>query len=524
MKAFKSILALVLCLSFMTVFVACGSDSEDNKETTTKAATTTTATAAQEDETTAQTTKAESAKTTAKTVAKTEDMRGLKVSTTSPLIKRTKNARGNPTDAFVKSLKGYNLKIFYPWDPYSKHGSEVKSTMLAAEKAVEDEFGVKVTLDGKFTQYNEWLTQKLTARSADSQVYMVQDGYFVSFFQKNYLADLTTAMTQSGVNLKDPWYIQGASAFFNINHKQYAWIDYQAEYVFPLCIIYNKQHLKKAGLTEPMTLAKQGKWTWDTLVKYAKKLNQGSTIGFGTVNSTLMLEVMSQQKGASLVNVKKGKSPTTNIDNQTVKECMSQLYSWAKNDSVVNIFRDAPDWKYSKTQFVKGKVSMMFGSHDTIQELAESYRDQSATFGVVQFPTPKGTKTYKSVATPQFANFIPSQYSKEAAKILFLRNELYRQNYVYAQRNFTYDWKRYFNNDAEVLTYACNMKYGRSGNSTVFSWLGLCEKGKTTTTTVVNSVLNANSNTVQSAIAKYKDSLTKSYKDNWNGFAITGNV
>lgn len=527
MKVFKSIIALALCLSFMTLFVACGDDSESTNETT--KATTATTTAAQE-ETTAQTTKAgeTTAKTNATTVAKTENMAGLKVSTTSPLIKRTKNARGNPTDAFIKSLKGYNLKIYYPWGPYSKCSSEVKTTMLAAQKAVEDEFGVKITLEGKYEAqdvYTRWLSQKITARTAEDQVYMVQDSNFVGFFQKNYLADLTTSMATAGVDLKDPWYIQGASAFFNISNKQYAWIDYDAEYTFPLCIVYNKQHMQKAHLTEPMTLAKQGKWTWDTLVTYSKKLNSGSTIGFGTSDTTLMLEVMAQQKGTSLVSVKKGQSPTTNIDNQVVKDCLSQLYTWTKNDSVANIFRDAPDWKYPKTQFVKGKVSMLFGSHDTIQELAESYRDQSSTFGVVQFPTPTGTTKYKNAAVPQFATFIPSQYSSaEVAKILFLRNELYRQNYVYAQRNFTYNWKRYFNNDAEVLTYACNMKYGRDGNSTVFSWLRLCENGKTTTSTVVGAVLGANSNTVQSAVAKYKDSLAKSYKDNWAGFTITGKV
>ena len=510
MKIFKSILAAMLALTFMLSLVACGNG---NNNTGTTAAT-------KNEQTTVNSNTTATQANNKTTVAKKTDK--LVVSTVSPLISRTKNKKGNASDSFVKSLKGYSLKVFYPWAPEAKGSvKELKESALASQKAVEKEFGVTVTEDGKFDNYNDNLTASLTTKSANCQIYMVQDFNYASYFKNNYMTDLTQAMSKAAVDFKDPWYNQQASSFFNVNYKQYAWIAYDAEYVFPYGIIYNKGLLKKAKLTDPETLATQGKWTWDTLIKYAKKLNTTNTIGFGTVSTSLMLESMVHQKGSSLVNVKKGASPTANLNNQTVKDCMSTLYKWCKNNEVCNTF-SGKDWTYGKTQFAAGKVAMIFGTHDAIKSIGTN-KNISDNFGVVQFPTPTATKTYTNMSVPQFAVFIPTQYKNDAAKILFLRNELYRQNYRYAQRNFTYQWRRYFS-EKEVLDYACNMKYARGNNKTEFSWLDVCEdsSSKATITKVIDTALKSSGNSVETAIGTYKDAIDKAFKKIWDGYRITG--
>lgn len=531
MKTVKSILAVLLICAFLTAFAACGSDTDDTA-TTAAPSSTTVANAATTNATAATTVTNTASATVKKTVKQSKK---LKVSEVDELISRTKNAKGNPSDSFINSLKGYKLNVYYPWAPYKDGVSEIKSSMTDSEKIVEQEFGVDIKVDGKFENYNETLTAKLTASSKDlCQLYMVQNFNFASYFKNNYLADLTMAMVKSGVTFKEPWYIQSAAEFFNINNKRFAWISYDADYTFPFCIVYNRSHIKNARLTDPVELAKDGKWTWDTMIKYAQKLNgkNNGAAGLATINAQDMLECMVQQKGTSLVKVAKNQSPTENLSDQRVKDCLSTLYTWCKDkgsDTICNTYSNQ-DWTYTKTQFVKGKISMVFGFHDTIQTLAQKKTDDE--FAVVQFPTPSGTKSYSNLATPQFAWFIPSIYSNaekygkdEIAKILFLRNEMYRQNYRYAQRNFSYLWNKYFTS-TDTIEYACNMKYARGNNKdTSFTWNSVCAaSGKASVGTVVSEVLKSSSNNVQSAITKHKDAIDKAYKSVWDGYKITGNV
>lgn len=527
MKLIKSALALMLALSFVFVLVACGGEDNTQTPTTTAAA----LSAEQNSENISDTAKTNdtSAKqsgvqkttivTTKKVTRETDDPRASK---TADLITRTTNKKGNATAAFVKSLKGYNLKVYYPWQPESKGSvTKLKQSALDSMKAVMDEFGVTITEDGKFEGYNDALTANLTSGKVDSQVYMVQGFNYASYFKNGYLTDLTQAMNTAGVDFKDPWYVQDAIQFFNVNYKQYAWIAFDAEYVFPsICIVYNKTLLKKARLTDPAILAKQGKWTWDTIVKYAKKLDSANVVGWGC-QYDMNPEVLAQ-KGTSFLKVQKGKEPVSNLLDQKVKDSLATVYKWTKNGEICDTFKDK-NWTYGKIQMAAGKVALFSGGHDAIQALRTNKQTKD-DFGVVQFPTEKGTTTYTNVASPSFPCFIPTKFKKDAAKILFLRNEMYRQNYRYAQRNFTYQWKTYFD-DTEVLEYACNIKYGRNGNKTVFDWSSVClpQNAKANFSNVVSHVYNNNGD-VQGAITKYNDVINKALKDVWSGYKITGKV
>ena len=524
MKFFKVALAALMALSCMLAFVACGPDEAEN--TATIAAATTTVKA--EESSVQNTTTAVAATTKANAATTKKNNQTQKVSKVEELISRTKNSRGNPSDAFVNSLKGYNLTVYYPWQPESKGSiAELKKTALDCMSNVEKEFGVTIKEDGKFDNYNETLTAKLTANNKKSlaQIYQVQNFNYASYFKNNYMCDLTIAMAKSGVDFKDPWYVQDANAFFNVNNKQFAWIATDAEYVFPNAIIvYNKTLVKNKKLTDPVKLAQQGKWTWDTIIKYANKLDDSSKgiTGFGTVSASQMLEQMLAQKGTALVNVKKGKSPTTNISNQKVKDTLSTLYTWCKKGGPCDTFANH-DWTYAKTQFAAGKVALMAGGHDLIQTLRTS-KKTTDEFGLVQFPTPTGSKKFVNTTGPHFAVFIPSVWKDDAAKILFLRNEMYRQNYRYAQRNFTYQWNKYFQ-DNDTLEYACNIKYARNNNTTKFCWTSVCEKsGEPGSGTVISAVLNSSSNNVQTAVSQNLDRIQKAYSKMWDGFKITGNV
>ena len=522
MKKLTRVMAIVLALLCALALVSCGGDSETTADVTTTVATT------QKQDETVVTTTGNTTGTVSSVTNTTVSNKDTKEPTNKPgvakiddLITRTKNASGNATDAFVNSLKGYNLTIMYPWEQ-KKPGSTIGDSLEYCREEVEKEFGVTITEDGYFSGYNEALTASLTARNAKAQVYMLQNFNFVSYFSNGYITDLTAAMKTAGVDFNEPWYIQDAQAFLNIDYRQYGWIAFSGTYTFPDCIIYNQEYIKNARLTDPAELAEQGKWTWDTLISYSKKLTTSNVIGFGCLDKGSMLASMVAPKGVSVVNVTRGSKPTHNFNNQTIKDALATMQKWGNEKSVtLDFIAEGHDWTYGKTQLYKGNVAMCYGFHDTIQSLGSS----DYTFGIAPFPTEKGSTTYTNVCIPQFINFIPSQYQKEADKILFLRNEIYRHNYRFAARDFDIEWGGYFSNDTDVIEDASNLKYAKNGNTSVFDWSSISHDNDANAThsSILSAVIN-NGQSVQTALDKYSKALDKNYEDTWGSHKITGKV
>ena len=162
MSKFAKIIALMMAVLFTLSLVACGGDAEDNNDPTTaptaQTETSDNVTTLSGETTTTVTTKKGDKKADKTTTKKTTQNANLVdtsqgVSTTGKLIERTTNKAGNASDKFVKSLKGFTLKILYPWE--NIYGD--KKCQASAEdsmKSVEDLYGVKITEEGQFNKYN----------------------------------------------------------------------------------------------------------------------------------------------------------------------------------------------------------------------------------------------------------------------------------------------------------------------------------------------------------------------------------
>lgn len=551
MSKITKILALMLAVLFTLSLVACGGDDQGEVNETTVATTqeqpdasndvtvapgetTTTTTAAtdkngktkkQKTTTTADSEKAtEKAAKTSKTTKNSKLVDARKgISTTGALIERTTNKAGNASAKFIKSLKGFTLKILYPWE--NIYGD--KKCQVAAEesiKEIQNMYGVKIEEEGQFNKYNENLASELAAKNCDNHIYYAQGNYFPSYFQKGYIADLTPAMREAAVDFNDPWYISDAKGFLNIDGKQYGWLATEDECQAPGMILYNKKLLNQKRLADPAKLATQGKWTWDVLEKYAKKYaNDKSVTGFGAADTAGIFYVLAQQFGTSLTKLSRGAEPTTNITDPKFQAALTEYANWAVGKNAWCETFLGKSWTYAKTQFQQGKVALFYGGHDAIQGLKGTSTQKD--IGVAPFPTKKSSKTYTGVASASFIAFIPIVYQKDASKILFIRNEYYRYNYRFIQRNFQYKWKSYFGNNTEAIENASNIKFARKGNKISFNWVAVCESPDAgiTSNTIINEVLSGKSTAAQ-AIASKKNALIKAYSDVWSGHKITGNV
>lgn len=520
MSNVKKILALICACLFVLSLVACNGDNDENTVETNANGGVVTEVTTEEGQTTTVVNGTTANGKTEKT--KVTSPKKTTAVATQAFIKRTTNRAGNASSAFIKKLKGFTLKILYPWE--NIYGvTKCKPYYDQSMKEVEKEYGVKIKEEGKWNNYNEMLASQLAAKDCTNHIYYAQGGNFASYFKKGYISDLTTAMREAAVDFNDPWYISEAKGFLNINGKQYGWVPYEDEYTTPGFILYNKTLLSRKNLTDPAKLAKQGKWTWDTMETYAKKFdNDKSVTGMGTVSTTSLVQALCTNYGTSLVKVKKGTSPTTNIDSSSVKSALNTFAEWCVGKKAwCNTFKDKA-WNHAKLEFSKGKVAMLYGNQDTATTLKGS-KDNSA-FGVAPFPTKSGSKTYTNTSNAQFIAFVPICHQSIASKILFVRNEYYRYTYRYADRCAKYRWDSYLG-DAEAVNNAINIKYARNGNKTVLDWQSTCEDSdaNVTTESVIKDIVSGKSS-VATAISSKKTALKKTYAKVWDGYKTTGNV
>ena len=282
----------------------------------------------------------------------------------------------------------------------------------------------------------------------------MRDVNFAEYIDKNYLASLDKAMKISGVTFEEEWYLPDTRTYLNINNNQYGWLSYEGEYTFPYVIIYNKNLIKKSKLTDPTRLMNGGKWTWNSLSEYSKKLKQQGCVSLSSVNMTTFYSAMMAAQNKPIVTINNN-IPKYNLDTQESKNSFTTLKKWM-SEGLIEFYTDE-EWDYPKKQFASGKVAMILGSNDTLNELKNS--ELKDNIGVVAFPRYKKGQVYSNIYTPQYIDFIPKGYSaEEMAKILFIRNEMYRYAYTLSDRDFKYVYGD-FNFDDETMELAYQFKY-----------------------------------------------------------------
>ena len=537
MKLAKRLLALAMAVMMSVAVASCGDDSSSSSSAATTAATTTAA-AAEE------TTTAAAGATTAASSGDGAAAGGATIDTGDGLAALPdieKNAKTydapkdskRPSSSFISSVKGYKLKIKHPWnfagslDPNNASLKYYK----AAESYVEKKYGASIEEIGVFQDYNKNLQGEISANKFENQIYEVQSFNFASYIKNNYMKDLRTAKNTAAVTFGEAWYDYNTTQMAAVGGGQYGWTSFDVEYIVPTGILYNKKLVKNANLTDPTVLARKGQWTWDKFEEYATKLTTSSVAGFrlSAKDGTNLYSSLMTSLGTNLVNVKKGKAPTSNVSTQAGQDALAKIETWVKT-KVVTIPANE-DWSQNKKLFSEGKVGMVLGSHDTLKSCTTTVMKNNV--GMVPFPTKSASKTYKSVQNISFMSFIPSYYKNdnEAAKILFLRDEQLQQLYRYREQIFVALYKTY-NLDKESMSMTYMIKYGSKDPAGVKYGKYVCASnildpdgsdsdGTPNLTKIVAPVLAGGSASKQ--ISSYASALQSKYNSLWGKKVFTGN-
>ena len=437
-------------------------------------------------------------------------------------IERTTGKDENISDAFVKSLEGFELKILYPWKK-TYTNKKCKKYAEAAKKSVQDLYGVKIQEKSRYNNYDESLASEMAAKKCGNHIYYAKNTRFANYFKDGYFADLLPAMTETGVNLREPWYVSQATDFLNIDGKQLGFISDEEDFTTPYFIIYNKKLLNKKGLESPNSLAQQGKWTWDKLREYSGKFYSDKKINGFVGGGVNMLAAIAQQFDTQLTKIEKGTQPTTNFNDSKFADALSTYYDWILGGTFWCETFSEKDDSYAIKQFAKGKVAMLYGNYDDIKALEG--KSVIKNVGIAPFPTKEESNQYTNIADPEYVAFIPSGHQSQASKILFIRNEYYRYNYQYTAKRISSSLKTYLGENKQAIEDLTSIKLGENGNDTKYCWTKVCENynASVTTESIIKQMENGGY-TPDKVISNNKNALTEAYADIWKRHRITGNV
>lgn len=187
-------------------------------------------------------------------------------------------------------------------------------------------------------------------------------------------------------------------------------------------VFWNKTMFKNAGLPDLYQLQKEGNWTYDKFLEFAKVLTKdtdgdGKIDRWGTVLSSIIAE-LGISNGSQVVAMKDGKATLTLNDPKTLKgfEFLQKLV----DAKVMMPNKEGSQWDAYRTDFANGKIAMMFSSSGA----ASVIKDMKDDFGYILGPKGPDTKDYVSdvimeydtmpisVKNPDDVAFIINQYNQ----------------------------------------------------------------------------------------------------------------
>ena len=422
-----------------------------------------------------------------------------------PEVTRTTDKNGNATEEFINSVNGFSLVMKNPWGMDAS--SPIYKSAQAVEQTVEARFGVTIDENMLEGDYNSVVAAMMAAGQRPGHVLKVQDFNFSNYFNQNWMANLTAPAQKAGVTFREPWFNQESRKYFNINNKQVAWTG--ADGYSPYLVFYNKEHIADAGLKEPMDLAKTGEWTWDKM--------DNSRKGLVTAENGKLWASMAISNGGNMVDLSSG-TPKTNVRNSVVMDALNQIDEWI-DDKTLQI--SSGSWDTAYNEFWSGQASMIVSSSYVLGK-----GDASNLYGNVgSAPFPKGPDAdgYTSMIYSQFIDFVPNGMDTDTvAKVLFIRNEIYRQSYRYWARDYIINNRAMFTAQDDLDFYYA-LTHATSGYNVATDISNISESNSAGDgTQAIATEVMTGAKSPREAVDTYYNALVKQFSDTWGTAKITG--
>lgn len=296
-----------------------------------------------------------------------------------------------------------NLSVVIPWDPQQEW---VKGWTAAYEALYGGKVSYTVIDDAS-------LLQRLASMKAAGKA---PDCTRLDF-SRHWPSAITANLVQDAggfVNLNDTIWkpVGGAQKLTKYNGKNYYIVT---EFNNMSGIIYNKKTMKNNGLTEPLKLYYEGKWNWDTFLKYAQELTQDKN-GDG-INESLGVysdyyEGLLLTAGVDYISVDEAGYKINLMDKNLVR---AVDFLTSLGVSKYNV-AEAIDFSEAQTMMRKGTLGMMISINPALYfpDMADA-----GTLGYAPVPRdPKADKYYHAFAVGGFC--IPKGSANPSAAAEFI--------------------------------------------------------------------------------------------------------
>ena len=192
---------------------------------------------------------------------------------------------------------------------------------------------------------------------------------------------------------------------------------------------------------------------------------------------------------------------------------------WTKN-SVLNILDENVPRDTLLKKFASGELAMFLASG--ITQIGSPKDTNEFTVGVAPFPTPKAGQIYVTQKQIKYAEFIPAPKATDAAKILFIRNEIYRLASRFKDRDIQLKYRNILRLNSLEMKCLANLKFNNNEYKSYVNLIAYAERqnAEIKTEDIVNKVVKEGKD-AQWAIDTYGLQLEQEYLSAWKDYIIT---
>ena len=234
--------------------------------------------------------------------------------------------------------------------------SAFKRMTAAFEKTYNCKISVKTL---KFNNYCQQITQQISGGSTYDILLM--HGVNYPNYAKNNLAEpldkyITTADLMDSKDPSAGGIDANKTSYFLYNSKIYGLCHYESCY--PYFIYYNKKAFEKAGIEDPQSLEKAGKWTWNKIISLGRKHTNTESGQYFVSNSFRSLGTI-YAFGKPYVSVNNGKA-TLNVTSSNIISGLNMIKKMFQGNSRIAEPNNSASYPYNSSQTLLRGTTYMF--------------------------------------------------------------------------------------------------------------------------------------------------------------------
>lgn len=370
-----------------------------------------------------------------------------------------------PTEA-PRDLKGLEVNLIDWWsnEDWNKANNNYQVAYFDMLNDAMAKYNFKFArkcIVNDWSAYSEQCMLAITEGNPWGQIITLDSSWVAGLLNTGAFTDVAKVST---INWSDSKFNQAAIKAMSVGDSIYG---FAAGFEPRTGVFLNGALFKQAGLdvAEIYDLQAQGKWNWDAMYDYAKKLtrdtnNDGQIDIYGIIGqNTVLFNALMYSNGTDIVTEGADGKLSMNASDPKVTEALTfgrKLYD-------EGIFRnnkpEETDWDYFKAVFARQEVAMYVEEEYAISDIKN--RGLTENIGFVTFPYgPSNPKQEQFAICRENILFVPSNENvvKDLEDIMFAYN-IYTdipEDYINDDERWKASYESAFSDDERAVTETIN--------------------------------------------------------------------